>query len=62
MKNLNVGTVANDKTGQTLRSSMLDIQSNIDELNGKIPTKIISTAPPSGIPANGDEWITYSAT
>ena len=65
MRYLNVGTVADDGTGQTLRSSMIDIQFNFDELSETkanildLPTKVVSTTTPSGIPANGDEWIMY---
>jgi len=58
---INIGTVANDGTGDALRDAFDKVNDNFDELyavpeevvGGKIT--IASTAP--GSPATGDVWI-----
>jgi hypothetical protein len=71
-----IGAIANDGTGDALRNFAAGVNTNFtytqNELNikadlvsGKIPSsqlplKIVSLTTPTGVPADGDEWIVYT--
>jgi hypothetical protein len=73
MRVFNIGATENDKTGDKLRVFADGCNFNFNEISttkadlvsGKVPlsqlpTKTVSTSSPTGIPANGDEWVIYS--
>ena len=76
MINFNIGAIANDGTGDTLRNFASGVNTNFSYIqtelnikaglvNGKVPssqlpTKVVSLVTPSGVPADGDEWILYT--
>ncbi|MBC5836789.1 hypothetical protein [Flavobacterium muglaense] len=51
--------------GGNIYNNQIDLIDNLTSIlftkKIHIPSTTVSTSTPSGIPANGDEWITYSA-
>lgn len=61
MEIINVGANPNDSTGDKLRDCFIKVNSNFVEINAKVPKVTISTVPPVGVPADGEEWVTYTS-